>query len=477
MSSGVDREWQRRRRFHSEDALGSLRLKNSRAGYVSRITKLYRDTEELSNDAKNVNEVSEKLLDIDEAFARFEKAHYDYIATLSGNLEEWGSEARYFKEQCNRKMNFESRIERRIHSVKVPVVTHEDIETPPEDVFSTAHLSIRQLKAKQVFAHLKLKQLTQKQELLRQEEETKLKLEVLGAQYEVLKTHLQGKLLQDEDIDYANFPEVFKELVPFDKGVEGRTTSSYKQEDPEPRGGQKSIESKGSQPQLNLNALEFKGLPSRSSTASSHSENEYILPEEFIDQMALTMKQGFALPKKELAIFGGDPLEYWNFIKLFKTSIVSINAASESEKLMYLFQYTSGVAKETIKCCLYKDPSLGYQTARRVLEERFGHPFRIALQYVTKLTEGPLLKPSDRTGLLAFADQLRDCENTLESFSYLDEINSADNSKKIVQRLPFHLRTKFAEVADQIQEAGQRTNISHIAEFVEIKARATNNPA
>ena len=248
------------------------------------------------------------------------------------------------------------------------------------------------------------------------------------------------------------------------------------QEDPEPRGRQKSIESKGSQSQLNLNALEFKGLPARSSTASSHSENEYILPEEFIDKMALTIKQGFALPKKELAIFDGDPLEYWNFIKLFKTSIVSISAASESEKLMYLLQYTSGVAKDTIKCCLYKDPSLGYQAARRLLEERFGHPFRIASQYVTKLTEGPPLKPSDRTGLLAFADQLKDCENTLESIGYLDEINSADNLRRIVQRLPFHLRTKFVEVADQIQEAGQRTNISHIAEFVKIKARAANNP-
>ena len=77
-------------------------------------------------------------------------------------------------------------------------------------------------------AHFKLKQLTQKEELLRQEEETKLKLDVLEAQYEVLKTDMQGKLLQDEDIDYPNFPEVFKELDPFDKGVEGRTTSGYK---------------------------------------------------------------------------------------------------------------------------------------------------------------------------------------------------------------------------------------------------------
>ena len=65
---------------------------------------------------------------IDEPLARFEKAHYDYIATLSGNLEEWEIEARYFKEHCNRKMNFESRTEQWIHSVKVPVVTRDDIE-------------------------------------------------------------------------------------------------------------------------------------------------------------------------------------------------------------------------------------------------------------------------------------------------------------------------------------------------------------
>ena len=64
------------------------------------------------------------------------------------------------------------------------------------------------------------------------------------------------------------------------------------------------------QSQLNPNPLEFKGLLARSSTASSVSENEYILPEEFIGKMALTIKQGFALPKKELAIFDGDPLEY-----------------------------------------------------------------------------------------------------------------------------------------------------------------------
>jgi len=52
----------------------------------------------LLNDSKNVNEVSKKLLETEEAFSRFEKAHYDYIATLSaGELEEWECQARYFK--------------------------------------------------------------------------------------------------------------------------------------------------------------------------------------------------------------------------------------------------------------------------------------------------------------------------------------------------------------------------------------------
>lgn len=63
-----------------------------------------------------------------------------------------------------------------------------------------------------MLAHLKLEQLTQRQQLLRLEEETKLNLEALEAQYEVQKTDLQVKLLQDEDIDYPNLPEVFEEL-------------------------------------------------------------------------------------------------------------------------------------------------------------------------------------------------------------------------------------------------------------------------
>ena len=42
-----------------------------------------------------------KLLDIEEAFAGFEKLHFQYIATSSRNLEEWEYEEGNFKEHCN----------------------------------------------------------------------------------------------------------------------------------------------------------------------------------------------------------------------------------------------------------------------------------------------------------------------------------------------------------------------------------------
>ena len=46
--------------------------------------------------------------------------------------------------------------------------------------------------------------------------------------------------------------------------------------------------------------------------------------------------------------------------------------------------------------------------------------------------------------------KILECEHTLESMGYLDEINSADNLRRIVQRLPCHFRTVFSNlVRDQ----------------------------
>ena len=141
----------------------SLRLKNSRSGCLSRVTALYRAIGVLHEDAKHVREVSKKLLEIDEVFSRFEKAHYGYIAMLTGNLEELEMESLYFKENYQERMEFELKVKQWIDSVHLRAESREGSEIRPEDSVSTAgsrqsrsssNLSIKRHKAKQGLARL-----------------------------------------------------------------------------------------------------------------------------------------------------------------------------------------------------------------------------------------------------------------------------------------------------------------------------------
>ena len=179
-------------------------------------------------------------------------------------------------------------------------------------------------------------QLKKKQALLRQEEETKLELAIVDVQYEIHQTDLQLKLLQDEKpAALTNLQDVFQDLNPFTERSYVGEANVPKMEYSVPRVEWK-IDSQNIQLPLNPTAQEFKSSSAGLTVPLAHPElTDPTLCGGIMDKMALTIKQGFALPKMELPVFDGDPLDYWNFIKSFENSIVS-NAASESEKLMHL---------------------------------------------------------------------------------------------------------------------------------------------
>ena len=207
-----------------------------------------------------------------------------------------------------------------------------------------------------------------------------------------------------------------------------------------------------------------------------HQQQQMIgLQQQTFQSMASTIKQGFSLPKPDISKFDGNPLDNWNFVCSFDNGIAK-NASDDSERLSYLLQYCTGATRDAIKSCLALDSAVGYQTARTLLEERFGHPYKITAAHLNRITRGAPLKPYDQCGLLTFADQLRDCQNVLESIGYMDEINSADNLRNVIERLPFHLKVKWLEVADCFRENGPRKRIHHISEFVSKRARAVNDP-
>ena len=343
-------------------------------------------------------------------------------------------------------------------------------------------MSIKQLKAKEALARLKVEQLLEKQKLSRREEEMKMERQMLEAKYELEQATLQVKILEeDHSVIGGAVPKTSKQSDLSIGGFISKRNVESKIKDVKTDIGTKDEVKDAARSRLNSLATEFTSATVQDSELSRTNsvDSDLAIVEDVLDKLGTTIRQGFALPKPDLSTFDGNPMVYWSFIRSFENSIER-NATSESEKLMYLLQYTSGDARKTIECCVVMDPTKGCDAARKLLKERVGlHGafwYTIAAKFVEEITEGPQLRPSDRSGFLAFADQLKNCEHTLQSMGYLDEINSADNLRRIVQRLPFHIRTKFVEIADGIQQAGKRPNIKDISAFVANKARAANNP-
>ena len=97
-----------------------------------------------------------------------------------------------------------------------------------------------------------------------------------------------------------------------------------------------------------------------------------------LQELAMTIRQGFVLPKPESTKFDGNPFYYWSFIRSFENTIER-NTFDENEKLTYLLQYCTGEANKVIRSCVTFDPSHGYKAARKLLNDRFGHPYKIAM--------------------------------------------------------------------------------------------------
>ena len=78
------------------------------------------------------------------------------------------------------------------------------------------------------------------------------------------------------------------------------------------------------------------------------------------------------MPRVEIDVFSGNPLEYQSFMAVFNDSVDS-QPIKDRMKLTKLLQYTSGAAKSAIRnCALIKDGTDAYTKAKDILKKRFG---------------------------------------------------------------------------------------------------------
>ena len=181
------------------------------------------------------------------------------------------------------------------------------------------------------------------------------------------------------------------------------------------------------------------------------------------------------LPKSELAVFDGNSLRYFTFLKSFENNVEK-DTLDASRRLQLLIQFCTGKAKRLMENCILMEPEEGYRTAKRLLAERFGDKYKVTKAWICKISDGPAVKPGDREALLDLADDLQSCKITLQATGRLMQINSEDKLMKVIGRCPGFDKSRWQAKVQEIREEGRDPNIADIRQLVRKAAVEKNDP-
>lgn len=193
-----------------------------------------------------------------------------------------------------------------------------------------------------------------------------------------------------------------------------------------------------------------------------------------ITSLLVEQQSLFLLPKRDLQVFDGDPLQYQTFIRGFEHNIEG-RTQSQKDCLYYLEQYTRGQPRDLIRSCQHLPPSHGYTKAKSLLQEHFGDPYKVASAYMDKVLLWPMVKAEDVSALRAYSLLLQECCNSMGAA--VSDLNVPANMQTIVKKLPYKLRDHWRSAACAIQEKfHRRATFSDIVEFVERQVKVASDP-
>ena len=168
--------------------------------------------------------------------------------------------------------------------------------------------------------------------------------------------------------------------------------------------------------------------------SSERSDIHNLIEAMHVMTSQICRKNAASLSKEEL--FSGGPLTCRRFVYMHLDARTARGVVDMAERLDLLISSCTGEARANISDCIKaRSSELGYFEARRILESLYGQNHTVASSSVSKLIEGPLLKPNDHSGLYALS---RDMHNYLMACNYLDSagLDTQQIVSGILKRLP-----------------------------------------
>lgn len=110
-----------------------------------------------------------------------------------------------------------------------------------------------------------------------------------------------------------------------------------------------------------------------------------------------------------------------------------------------------------------------------MLEERFGNPYNITCKWVKKVVDRPVVKTA--SDLREYADEVNCCVESLKAMNSLSQLSSGDNMLKIVENLPYYLKTRWMKTNYEIRCKHKRgAEITELVKFIRDAADEASDP-
>ncbi|XP_033103148.1 uncharacterized protein LOC117105953 [Anneissia japonica] len=181
----------------------------------------------------------------------------------------------------------------------------------------------------------------------------------------------------------------------------------------------------------------------------------------------------FRIPKVEVPIFRGDPLEFPAWLSSFN-SLIEARANSPDERLNLLIQHLGGEPKSMVRGYLLLQSKEAYMQAKSELKQRYGNNAVIAKAFTDKLTSVPKIDGRDPVALRRFSDALNEVVVAKRSINELNILNYPQENAKLVAKLPYNLQSKWRSICMDSEE--EFPSLERFSTFVQKKAKEANNP-
>ena len=156
--------------------------------------------------------------------------------------------------------------------------------------------------------------------------------------------------------------------------------------------------------------------------------------------------------------------------------VVDIKVSDQTGRLTRLLKFAGGEVKELIKHCIHLPPETGYETAVRLLNNRYGNPHYLLASYRKGIKAFPSVKYGDASGFRKFYSFVLKCEAFSRSTAW-NALKTPETLCILVSKLPGSLRDRWNRKVLVVRGSfGREPYLSDFASFVHEETTLVNDP-